>query len=244
MSDTDIDLFKGFYFPPEMASEITGFLPIAAMYPTDIKREIERRSNIPDDTLVYEYDDYYFDYHVKAGEIITKVVIRKGDEIIASTDANDVERSYEYVTNIDCICIRGKEPMIRGQSGIITLGEYITSLLDDWMLKTVSLSLNIDTFKYNPRKHDKYMPEFIRIAETNHPDSTIKYPNKLTIYLKRQTLKNRLGTPGKIIVDTNILSKCFEALYQLATVNKYWMPETFFLLNAPVKNLGKFKLIS
>jgi hypothetical protein len=249
MSSPNIPLFKQTYFPPEIAGEITSNLPIADMYPgVNLAKEIERRSYIPDDVLVYDMQTYTrnsqnltCEIHVKAGELITKIVLRGDKDIIASTDDTDIsEYKVEFISNKDYILSSKSRLKLfyKGIDGYDIFKRYTKNNFPRWLMKNVTVDSNI---YFSKKELDPLIPAFDSISQEY---DSIEYPDRLKLHLEvKNWLRPARSDKDITIVDGKNLNACFSLLYQLATVNRYWRPETFHLLNKAPRSFPNFILL-
>jgi hypothetical protein len=236
-------LFKSTYFPPEISSEITDYLPIANLYPgVNLASEIAKR-NIPDEFLTYlvsDSEDRQLDITVKGGEVITKLVLRNGDEVVMSTDKNDLagfdsERALYTKERIGSNYIMGLKCKY-------VVNEYIKQLLPSWLIGNVEANEHITI---QNKDIEEAIPKLIQTVLNSGGllRRSILYPDGLVLWIKVQ--KRELAS-GSIVRKYGAIGKdldaCFTILYRLATVNRYWCPATHYLLNQPVRNTEQYKL--
>lgn len=210
-------------------------MSIASKYPNiNLAEAILRRSKeYPTDVLTYELEGTKYQYTVEGGEVITKIMIMKEDRVVMSTNPNDIVSPSVYQSNINTLqlgtdIINGFYEMHLGIE--VSNQPYIRGIGLDDLIPEMDYEVYMDYItgidNNNPDSID--LTEYLEGIASMFPDSFL-YPDGLNIYYHE--------------LETETLNESFKILYQLATDNRYWLPETFYLLKKPTKKLSRSVLL-
>jgi hypothetical protein len=234
--------------PTDIIYKIQEFEPLADVYPeieeskrsTWLKQKIRERSYIPDDQLVYEIQEsnlsaYYVILDIKAGEIITDVTIKKQSK-------NPVTREMELELIASTLPLEGLNKLFVSNTDylkffrhIYVRGIRVYNLVKETDINTYEIKDNGIRF---PESNGVYLtdkdfkeivPRLVTIADTL-PNS-IPYPDTMKLY--HPFNKSPI----------HFLDGCFRLLYQLATVNRYWNPSTYYMLDMTPKFMSNATLL-
>jgi len=219
--------------PTDIASHIDQFVPIAQFYDGTqqyLNQALDARKDVPRDVLKYiskqRHTNVSYEFTVNANEIITEINVISGigssaPLTIISTKKSNITPIHHGI--IDAYTLVTDPDYLYQKRGNIQYNIDVHGMYMNLSTRDSTLEEKLEPGKVLDDETRKTITTLANKVDT-YPNS-YSYPDNLILYCR--------SPAPEIAIEPSVwnnVKECLKLLYQLATVNHYWMPSTHYML--------------